>query len=184
MQSVQGQVTLADAIAKLTAKGTLVEVYANDDDVITNIVVVETFVAKLNSWRKADTNNDVKEAVTLKTTAGAWVIDNQTNSTFETTKFTKEDAEDGIVVLYTKSGSSIKSVVAAEKVTGEVSKVTGTGSFVVDGTTYNYSANKIATVSSSVVGDDKEYDFYMDKYGYMIYTEQQWSQPCNPSGLP
>ena len=65
----------------------------------------------------------------------------------------------------------IKTMSVATLVTGEVTRKTGTTSFVMDGTTYEYSAGIIAADKNKVAVDSSA-DIYLDSYGYVIKVDE------------
>ena len=171
--TAQDTLTLSGNDTKIGGNGTLTEVYYGSDKV--TVIQVNTYVATIKTWVEADEDNDVDESVTIDPLTDSKAAAALKDGVFETTVFTEDDADDDTVVLYTAASTDgtnyvVKSVVAADSTTAEIDQTTGTSSFVADGTTYKYSANKEATVSSTTVDDGNNYDIYLDSYGYVIYT--------------
>ena len=127
--------------------GTLVEVYTEATATATNvtIVVINTYYGEISAVTAA--KGDDARTVTV---AGM---------KYETEQFAKEDP-----VLYTKADGKIQSMSAPETFTGKVTSKSSKGTFVVDGTTYEWGTKGNAS-SIDVKG---EYDFYTDSYGYVV----------------
>lgn len=85
--------------------------------------------------------------------------------------FVTEQFEEEDMVLYTKDADAdkderIQSMVAAEKLTGELTKTVG-DKYTIDGTVYELSANCTDSVTPK-----KDVDFYLDPYGYILKIEE------------
>ena len=144
--------------------GTLTEVYLDRDTNEVTIVCINTYVAEVN---KAIAATKSKEAyITLSNIGG--IADHtgpaRANDEFEATGFESDD-----VVLYTYAAGEIKSVVKAESVTGALNKIVDTKKVTVGDKEYKYSNNY---QNKDALNIDSEYDVFMDKYGYAIYTRE------------
>ena len=144
--------------------GTLTEVYLDRDTNEVTIVCINTYVAEVN---KAIAATKSKEAyITLSNITG--IADHtgpaRPNDEFEATGFESDD-----VVLYTYAAGEIKSVVKAESVTGALNKIVDTKKVTVGDKEYKYSNNY---QNKDALNIDSEYDVFMDKYGYAIYTRE------------
>ena len=175
----------ADEKDKVGGNGVLIEIFKRDlDDVkdsdgkvdgqsgiknVYDVVVIETYVGTIASWKAAKGAND--EYVTVSAVDGA-KAPNLASSKFETEQFSEDDADDETVVLYTYSEkeNEIQSVVAADVATGIVTATKGSDGFTMGGTSYKYSANKSGLVSYNS-DEDKEIEVYIDAYGYVIHSD-------------
>ena len=140
--------------------GTLTEVYLDRDTNKVTIVCINTYVAEIN---KAIAATKSKEAyVTLSN-----LSDNapaRTNDEFETTGFESDD-----VVLYTYAAGEIKSVEKAESVNGALNKIVTGKKVTIGDKDYKYS-NEYK--NKDALNIESEYDVFLDKYGYAIYTRE------------
>ena len=140
--------------------GTLTEVYLDRDTNEVTIVCINTYVAEIN---KAIAATKSKEAyVTLSN-----LSDNgpaRTNDEFETTGFESDD-----VVLYTYAAGEIKSVEKAESVNGALNKIVTGKTVTIGDKDYKYS-NEYK--NKDALNIESEYDVFLDKYGYAIYTRE------------
>ena len=139
--------------SKLGGNGVLIEAYVDDDKNVT-LVEINTFVGEVAKVTPAKDGDERYVTVDGKK--------------FETEGFAKDD-----VVVYTVADGEIQTMALAEKVEGvEVSKTTGTSSFVADGKTYKYNANP--DVKDKVIVDvkvDSVLDLYLDANGYVVKVE-------------
>lgn len=137
---------------KIGGNGVLVEAYYDKDSNDNRIVIINTYIGEVDD---VDTNDDDERIVTVD------------GMDFVTEQFEEED-----MVLYTKDASAsdkserIQSMVAAEKLTGELTKTSGS-KYTIDGTVYELSANCTDSVTPK-----KDVDFYLDPYGYIISIEE------------
>lgn len=74
--------------------------------------------------------------------------------------------EDGDYVLITAVGDEVKTIQAAEVVSGTVTSYTSNKNVTLDGTKYEYSQGYSSTYN---LKDD--YDLVLDTYGYVIYAD-------------
>ena len=143
------------AIAKDNEKtiggnGTLVEVFteantADSEKTDVTIVVINTYYGEVSAVTPA--KGDDARTVTV---AGM---------KYETEEFAKEDP-----VLYTKADGKIQTLTAPDTFTGKVTSKSSKGTFVVDGTTYEWGTKG----NASSIEVKSEYDFYTDSYGYVV----------------
>ena len=141
----------SDDSAKIGGNGTVVEVYYNDEteNTYATIVVINSYVGEVND---CDKNDDDKYDI---------VLDN--GKKFESAvDFDYED-----IVLYTMAKTDVKSMVLADKTTGEVTRVKNADSFVLDGETYKY-AKAFEGSKLTATAVDFDVDVYTDAYGYVV----------------
>lgn len=136
---------------KIGGNGVLVEAYYDKDSADNRIIIINTYIGEVDD---VDTNDDDERIVTVD------------GMDFVTEQFEEED-----MVLYTKDADAdkderIQSMVAAEKLTGELTKTSGS-KYTIDGTVYELSANCTDSVTPK-----KDVDFYLDPYGYIISIEE------------
>lgn len=136
---------------KIGGNGVLVEAYYDKDSSNNRIVIINTYIGEVDD---VDTNDDDERIVTVD------------GMDFVTEQFEEED-----MVLYTKDADAdkderIQTMVAAEKLTGELTKTSGS-KYTIDGTVYELSANCTDSVTPK-----KDVDFYLDPYGYIISIEE------------
>ena len=145
---------------KVGGNGVLVEAYKNTDDngAVTSvtITVINTYTSKVDD---IDTNKDDERIVYLAD-----------GETFKTEAFEVDD-----VVLYTKANGDVQSMALATVVEDvEVTRTTGSTSFVADGTTYKYTENFDGTNKTNVASTVSAKDglnLYIDAYGYVVNTD-------------
>lgn len=158
---------LIDRIADVTAKdgtvtqgisgnGVQVEIYIDKYNKITDVVAIEQHPGEIYSITKADEKTGSDRYVTIKG-----------GMTFETEDFAKKD-----IVVYTKAYTKtvegtdvyeIKSMDAAEMITGTVTGKVAGKSIVLDGVTYKFDENYAESVN---LGDKVE--IYVDSFGYLL----------------
>ena len=142
----------------LTADGRTVEIYADKDLKITDIVVIDEEVGKVALVTKADEAKGTKRNVTV---AGL---------TFETENFAKKD-----MVIYTLADGVIKSMKLAESVEGKVTaKATDNTSIAIDGVTYKANwqyAGQSGIIANLALND--EVKMLLDTNGYLIKTQEK-----------
>ena len=140
--------------------GTLTEVYLDRDANEVTIVCINTYAAEIN---KAIAATKSKEAYVTLTN----LSDNgpaRTSDEFETTGFESDD-----VVLYTYAAGEIKSVEKAESVNGALNKIVTDKKVTIGDKDYKYS-NEYK--NKDALNIESEYDVFLDKYGYAIYTRE------------
>ena len=139
---------------KIGGNGVLVEAYYDKDSNDNRIVIINTYIGEVDD---VDTNDDDERIVTVD------------GMDFVTEQFEEED-----MVLYTKDADAdkderIQSMVAAEKLTGELTKKVG-DKYTIDGTVYELSANKAEI--DETVSPKNDVDFYLDSYGYIVKLDE------------
>ena len=167
---------------KIGGNGTLIEIYEGDNDKYT-VVVINTYVGEISDWNEADEDNDEKESIIISEFTGPAGLD----TTFETTKFDEDDADDNTVIIYTAATDDdgdtyeIKSVDAAELVTATPTRATAGKSFVAGGETYKYADNydTESEVNDTAIDEGEDLDIYLDNYGYVVYTSASGSSDKN-----
>ena len=123
------------------------------------VVEINTYGGEVTSARAKTASKDANVTVT-PLNAGK-------GGNYETEDFKVDD-----IVAYnysTKTGDAgVKNVVAAEKVTGELTGYTAGKSVVVGGTTYKF--NKAASIDTSALAGaiDNDVTLALDKYGYVL----------------
>ena len=168
---------------KSNGNGVLTEVFY--DDVADTMVITQivTYIGEVAKTVKATDKRDAYVVITAKTG------DNNTNTMPKDSKGIKasplefetdETFADDTYVLYTYSfkAEAVKSLAAAEKVEGYVTKTINSAidldknnGMTIDGTEYKMS---LATAGEKLgnVSVKNDYTVYLDQYGYIIYVEQ------------
>ena len=175
-----------DAIGDKTGSkgnGVLTEVFYDKDDDSVVITQIVTYVGEINKTVKATAKKDAYVVLTPETSANGNVSApvNQNGDRYKNLEFeTDEKFDDDTYVLYTYSfkADEVKSVVAAEKVEGYVSKAINktndldqNNGMTIAGTDYKMSkANAGDALGNVSVKND--YTVYLDQYGYIIYVEE------------
>ena len=138
-----------------SGNGVLVEVFYDKDnnDSQNRIVIINTYIDEIDD---VDTNDDDERIVSIGSM-----------------DYVTEEFEEDDMVLYTmdadaKNAEKIQTMVAAEKLTGELTKKVGE-KYTIDGTEYKLSASVGADLADVAVKD--EVDFYLDSYGYIVKIE-------------
>ena len=155
---------------EINGDGALMDVYYDVENGTVTIVVVNTYVAKINSVYGATTTKDAY--VVLNANAADHFTGPGGGEEFETTGFSKDD-----IVAYTyshKDGEDcVQSVELAEAVTGAMSTSTTTGSVTVAGTKYDANTASASEIASYATSIDKGSDVtvYLDAYGYALYVD-------------
>ena len=175
-----------DAIGDKTGSkgnGVLTEVFYDKDNDSVIITQVVTYVGEINKTVKATAKKDAYVVLTPETSANGNVTVPmaQDKSRYSKLEYeTDEKFEDDTYVLYTYSfkANEVKSVVAAEKVEGYVSKTINKATnedenkgMTIAGTDYKMSK---ATAGEALgnVSVKNDYTVYLDQYGYIIYVEE------------
>ena len=175
-----------DAIGDKTGSkgnGVLTEVFYDKDDDSVIITQILTYVGEINKTVKATAKKDAYVVLTPETSANGNVTVPmaQDKSRYSKLEYeTDEKFEDDTYVLYTYSfkADEVKSVVAAEKVEGYVSKTINKATnedenkgMTIAGTDYKMSK---ATAGEALgnVSVKNDYTVYLDQYGYIIYVEE------------
>ena len=144
---------------KVGGNGVLIEVYYDDVANTAKVVEINTYGGEVTSARAKTASKDANVTVT-PLNAGK-------GGNYETEDFKVDD-----IVAYnysTKTGDAgVKNVVAAEKVTGELTGYTAGKSVVVGGTTYKF--NKAASIDTSALAGaiDNDVTLALDKYGFVL----------------
>ena len=147
--------------------GTLIEAYLDKNTNNVTIVAINTYVAEVNRVVAASGNKPAYITLSELTTEKGTGYESPLRSTdeFETEGFASDD-----VVLFTYADGEIQSVVAAESVTGEMTRREMTRNLTIGENKYSYS-NKYSVDGGELdmtVGS--EYEVYLDAYGYAIYV--------------
>ena len=148
-------------IADLTGNGVVVEVYANSDNVVTDVVVIKSYLAKVSAV------SDKNETITLDI-----VKDGIANITTELGYGTyKKDAYVMVSPKFTSQsavGNEAYAITAATKVTGTISAVETDKSATIDGTTYKKAEIYSQSTFNPTVSNVAIVDAYVDAYGYLV----------------
>ena len=145
--------------AAQTGNGVLTQVYVDSTNETVSISVIHTYAAEV-----ARVRDDGDEAyITLNDLTGGPA---NSSDRYETDLFEEDE-----IVLYTFAENAIQSVVAADELTGEVTRVKETDSFVVGGTTYKYTFGMADTEKLTTGNVDNDVVAYLDAYGYVIYID-------------
>ena len=145
--------------AKGTAKGVLTQVFVDDDN---NVILsqIHTYVAQVDGGYDEENEELELDDLGLDTFPAV-------NTTLSADDFENLSAfEDGDYVLITTVGDEVKTIQAAEVVSGTVTSYTSNKNVTLDGTKYEYSQGYSSTYN---LKDD--YDLVLDTYGYVIYAD-------------
>ena len=145
--------------AKGTAKGVLTQVFVDDDN---NVILsqIHTYVAQVDGGYDEENEELGLDDLGLDTFPAV-------NTTLSADDFENLSAfEDGDYVLITAVGDEVKTIQAAEVVSGTVTSYTSNKNVTLDGTKYEYSQGYSSTYN---LKDD--YDLVLDTYGYVIYAD-------------
>ena len=149
--------------------GTLVEAYRNSKTNDVTIVAINTYVAEVNKVVAASGNKPAYITLSeLDTEKGnGYTSDKPNNAEFETEGFATDDV---VLFTYSKSAREIKSVVAAESVTGELARRELTKNLTIGENKYSYSNKYSVDGGEADLSVGSEYEVYLDAYGYAIYA--------------
>ena len=152
--------------AGVSGNGVLTEVYMNDDNDVT-IVMINTYLVQAT----ADYNK-TKEEVNVN------FVDNGSTNPGLDTSISQDDfdvsgvkEDDYLLVTWSKADKEFETVIPATVKSGKVTQYTEKDNVVMDGTTYKY--NKL-------VGEDEQNEQFtinteatliLDQYGYIIYVD-------------
>ena len=148
---------------KIGGNGALIQVYftAGETTNTATVVRVDTFAGEVSKVTPAKGNDPATVTVD--------------GMTYESTAYEVEE-----IVLYTKADGEIQSMSRPDVVTGKVTSTAtdtkGVETFVLNGTTYHWSAKP--TTGHDSVNVDSEYDLYLDQYGYVIYADETKGNPA------
>ena len=138
--------------------GTLTEVFLDRDANKVTIVCINTYVAEVNKTIAATKSKDAY--ITLSAITGSVAPGDE----FKTTGFESDD-----IVLYTYAKGDIQSVEKAESVNGALNKIVTGKKVTIGDKEYKYSNNYS---NKDALNIESEYDVFLDKYGYAIYTRE------------
>ena len=150
--------------------GAIVEVFKEDRI----IAITNTYVGEIVSAEKATTKRDAYVELGTLVDEKAYGSDADTGSrhVLANEKFDTDAFKVGDIVTFTYSlkDNAVKSVVAAETVTGNVESFTTNKKFTMSGKAYEYGAKKVNVYGSSDIGTQST--VYMDKNGYVLYAKE------------
>ena len=168
--TVDATETLAKFLADYSAQGRTLEVYADDDNQITDVVMMSYGVGEVTKVvtdkKTGDVTYDVAGKQNLKDYADADLND----SIVMDSELAKGD-----IVTYVVSRDGDVHVFATENVQGALSAVNTTaGSVKVDGVDYIIGAGvegatAINTYATAI--DTTAVNFYLDQFGYVVYSD-------------
>ena len=169
-----GTLTSTSEIAKLTANGTAVELFA-DKKVITDVVVIETEYATVS---KVITTSG-KESVSL--TGGVQITLEDEPELYAVVEDLTIDA--GVLVVKDAKNNAL-AVSIPETVTGEFTKINSgaNSTYVVGGNTYGASA-KLSGDPFASTNLTKTYVLTLDNYGYVIDASESALTDTNSYAL-
>ena len=175
-----------DADNGTNGNGVLTEVFYDKDDDSVVITQVVTYVGQISKTVKATSKKDAYVVIETKASeqneyaAVPYSIEKKAAVKSGLEFETDEKFDDDAYVLYTYSfkAEEVKSVAAAEKVEGYVSKTINkvndtdkNNGMTLAGTEYEMS---LATTGEKLgnVSVKQDYTAYLDQYGYIIYVEE------------
>jgi hypothetical protein len=143
-------------------------------------LLIITYAGEITNWKAASGSQD--EYVNIGVPDNAIAPASLGAGKFETDAFSDDDAEDNTIVYYTFSNAAgereIKSAVAADVVTGIVTRAAQGDGFTMGGKSYKY--NKVADNAANYVAYDddqeKQVKVYLDPYGYVLYCDSVSSE--------
>ena len=150
-----------DSTTKVGGNGVLTQVYVDDDTNDVIISMINTYVAKVDGdYDEEDDElvlDDLGLALPAETTLSGEDFENLASFS------------DGDYVLVTAVGDEIKTIQAAETVTGTVTSYTKEKNVTVDGEKYSYTKGYKGPDKNYTLNSD--YDLVLDTYGYVIYAD-------------
>ena len=159
-------------LAYLTGTGRLVEVYTNGDGVITNIVVLDTYLAKVTS--KDTSNKTVSLTVYDAGTPKTSIIKSaatDTNADFYEQLYAMDKGD--YVLLYASNVAAnslaILDIIGTPKTDSGKYTAYTSSSVTVNGTAYK-TANKGSAAAVATLG--KSYDLCLDTYGNILMAAE------------
>ncbi len=145
---------------KVGGNGVLIEVYYDDVANTAKVVEINTYGGEVTSARAKTASKDANVTVTpLNAGKGGTPMRPKTSRSTISLPTTTPPRP---------AMPGVKNVVAAEKVTGELTGYTAGKSVVVGGTTYKF--NKAASIDTSALAGaiDNDVTLALDKYGYVL----------------
>ena len=162
------------------ANGVLTEVFYDKDDDSVIITQVVTYVGEIVKTVAATSKKDAYVKISTKTSAAVGANPTKPTSASYYEFETDDKFEDEEYVLYTYSltADEVKSVTAATKVEGYVSKTINkiddedkNNGMTIAGTEYKMSC-AVAGEALGNVSVKNDYTAYLDQYGYVIFVEE------------
>ena len=170
-----GSATIKSAsdLAAKTGNGLLVEVYANNDRVVTAVVVVETELMQIS---RINTSN---KTVSLKKVVGSYNVTNvdEDNGCYATLSGMKADDYVLVVPVYDAVADNYKvaSVSEPTMTTGKITAVTTSGgvnkTITMNGEAYSIAKIAGTDLTGATPNTTNDYTLWLDSYGYAIYTD-------------
>ena len=167
-----------DELASREYTGTVIELYANDKDEVTNVVLKQAYLAQVTDKDDESISLDVYNPWMGGTKKADVTFDDDTKKSDDTyDKLSAKYDEDDYLLVYTKGAVADEAILATadvETVSGKVAttKITASGGyngyFTIDGTKYTLAS---AYTEATEIKAGSEYNFYLDENGYVIGAE-------------
>jgi len=162
--------TKLSAISDKIGKGTIVEVFYDDDDNSVIVAAISVYAGKISDVKDATSTKDAYVIVEPSTNAPATIGDDS-NDEFETTEFEEDD-----IVAYTYSDDTkeIKTMYKMDSIEGELTRRVATKSVTIDGTVYTYGKNYgfDTSINEESLTNKSDYIVYLDEFGYALYIDE------------
>lgn len=163
--------TKLSAIDSRIGKGTIVEVFYDDDDNSVIVAAISVYAGKITDVKDATSTKDAYVIVEPSTNAPATITTNSGSDEFETTAFEEDD-----IVAYTYSDDTkeIKTMYKMDSVEGSLTRRVATKSVTIDGTVYTYGKNYgfDSSITEDSLTNKSDYVVYLDEYGYALYIDE------------
>ena len=158
--------------------GTVIELYANDKDQVTNVVLKQAYLAQVTDKDDESISLDVYNPWMGGTKKADVTFKDDTKKSDDTyDKLSAKYDEDDYLLVYTKGAVADEAILATadvSTVSGKVAttKITASGGyngyFTIDGTKYTLAS---AYTEATDIKAGSEYNFYLDENGYVIGAE-------------
>ena len=157
-----GDETIAGAIAKETANGRLVEIYADTNNVVNFAVVVDYTVAEVTGV----TSNATRTNYSFSNSVSGidYVDENEDDTIVIAGNIAKGD-----IVTATKA-NGVLYVYPTTTVTGVQTSRTSDNKITVSGTQYALGTGVSGVNTAAFVNGDESANYYVDQYGYVVET--------------
>ncbi len=148
-----------------SANGVKVAVFANDDSIVSKIVITESVFDTIDSKVEDKVGTKTIDERKLTTTGGYVLNASDEVPGFEDIFASVEEGD--AVVIVPKTATEALKIYVPTAVTGDVSYYKASSSLTVGGTNYAMALNYAGTVA----GGDEGVTLYIDEYGYAIGAE-------------
>ena len=143
-------------------KGTLIEVYRNDDNNHVDVIAMSVYAGKITDVKDATSKKDAYVVVDTDSTIADF------NDEYETEAFAEDD-----VVAFTYADGEIQTMYKMESVSGELTKKVIEKSLTIGDTTYEYGKEYTFNGTSEAgLSNKSSYDVYVDANGFALYIEE------------